>query len=438
MLYIRKSTRFGRGTLLLMLAAVLVGCGGGRPTPAPPEPVTLRFGYYTNMADYEALAEIFHESHPHITVELVPAYNYRSNLALDVLDNTNLDVIRWYSSYPTPERRERLLPLDALMETSETFPRDDMYPGAMEALQMDGTQWAIPAGLNVWVVYCDPLWFQAAGITPPAADWTLDDLVVAAEAVGDADDSIYGLCSTPDRGDIFTLTRLLGGQTFDDPQNPTGPTLNTSANIDALQWYANLRHEYGVIPDLDRFQRQFGGYGVAVEGAVMRGVCGFWLATYASRDGALWGGGQLKWGSGRVMLPLPHSREQSTRLMWVDGYYILAQSAHPNEAWEWITFLLEHQEAAGQMIPPRLSQINSELYATRMGENVVQIARSLPDDLIVIGAEVDTNETVGAIAEMYQDVAEQAVRGELDSRAAIQNALDEAQAQAEILFVAGQ
>ena len=437
MLCTRKSTRFGHIIPLLTFAVLLTGCGAALSPPPPPEPITLRFGHYTNMANYEPLAEMFHELHPHITVELVSAHNYGSSSAMDIMDSTDLDAIHWWSSYPTPERRERLLSLDAMLETSETFPRDDIYPGALEALQIDGTQWGIPAGLDPSVAYYDPVWFQAAGIRPPAADWTLDDMLVAAEAVSSLDDSVYGFCTTPDR-DIFAVARLLGGHVFDDLRNPTRPTLNIPANVDAIEWYTDLRHEYGAIPDPDRFQRQFGGYGVPVEGAVVRGVCGFWLASYAERGGALWGGGTLKWGSGRVMLPLPRVQRASTNIASVNGYYILASSAHPNEAWEWITFLLEHEEAAGQMIPPRLSQINSETYATRVGEDTVQIARTLPSDLVIVSAGVATNEAVGDIADMYWTVAEQAVRGQLDSRAAIQNALDEAQAQAEPLFTSRQ
>jgi ABC-type glycerol-3-phosphate transport system substrate-binding protein len=103
------------------------------------------FGYYTNMANYEPLAEQFHELHPHVTVELVTAYSDRGSNPLDVLDNADLDVIRWWDSYLTPERREGLLPLDAMVEVSEGFPLDDMVPGVMEALQIDGVQWGIPA-----------------------------------------------------------------------------------------------------------------------------------------------------------------------------------------------------------------------------------------------------------------------------------------------------
>jgi hypothetical protein len=71
-----------------------------------------------------------------------------------------------------------------------------------------------------------------------------------------------------------------------------------------------------------------------------------------------------------------------------------------------------------------------------VGENAVQIDRALPDDLIIVSASAATREVVGDVADMYSTVAGQAVRGELDSPAAIQNALDQAQVQAASLFVA--
>jgi multiple sugar transport system substrate-binding protein len=432
MLYTRNLISIGRGILVLTLVATLAGCGAARPTVIPLEPVTLRFGYYTNMANYEPLAEQFHELHPHVTVELVTAYSDRGSNPLDVMDDADLDVIRWWDSYLTPERRERLLPLDAMVEVSEGFPLDDMLPGVMEALQIDGVQWGIPAGLNLWVAYYDPVWFEMTGTAPPSAGWTLDDLLVAADAVHGVENLTYGFCSSAEQGDIFVLTRLLGGQ------NPTRPTLNTPANVDAIHWYASLRHEYGVIPDPARVRVQFRANGI--EEAIAQGMCGIWLASYGERGGALWAGGASGyglWSRERVMLPLPRGQE-AVSPGWVDGYYVLARSNYPNEAWEWISFLLEHGEAAGQMIPPRLSHVNSDAYAARVGADVVQVARNLPGDLFVVSAQANVDEDMGQIAEMYLDVADQALRGRLDGRAAIQGALDEAQTQAEALFTGGQ
>jgi ABC-type glycerol-3-phosphate transport system substrate-binding protein len=426
------------GFWALTLVAVVAGCGTPHPAAAPPEPVTLRFGYYTNRANYEPLAEQFHEMHPHVTVELVTAFSDRGNDPLDILESAELDVIRWGSGYPGPERRGRLLPLDAMVEVSEGFPLDDMVPGTMEALQIDGVQWGIPAGLNLWVAYYDPVWFELTGTATPPAGWTLDDLVVAADAVNGFENLIYGFCSTTERGDIFVLTRLLGGQLFDDVRNPTRPTLNTPANVDAIQWYANLRREYGVVPDPAHIRTQFRINGI--EQAIAQGMCGVWLASFGERGGLTWAGGASgygRWERERVMVSLPRGQEAIT-LGWVDGYYVLSQSNHPNEAWQWISFLVEHEAAAGQMIPPRLSHIHSEAFAARVGADALGIARDLPGHLHMVNAVVSADEDMGTIYDMYLDVADQALRGRLDGRAAIQGALDDAQARAEALFIGRQ
>jgi ABC-type glycerol-3-phosphate transport system substrate-binding protein len=434
----RNPSWIGHGILALTLAAVVAGCDAPQLAATPPEPVTLRFGYYTNRANYEPLAEQFHELHPHVTVELVTAFWDRGNDPLDILDSAELDAIRWGGGYLEPERLERLLPLDAMVEVSEEFPLDDMVPGTTEALRIDGIQWGIPAGLDLWVAYYDPVWFELTGTAPPPADWTLDDLVVAADGVNGYENLTYGFCSTTERGDIFALTRLLGGQLFGDLQNPTLPTLNTLANVDAIQWYASLRHEYGVVPDPARIRTQFRYNGI--EQAIAQGMCGVWLARFGERGGLTWGGGAGgygRWERERVMLPLPRGQETVT-LGWVDGYYVLSQSNHPAEAWEWISFLIEHEAAAGQMIPPRLSHIHSEAYAARVGADALGIARDLPDNLHMVNAVVSADEDMGTISEMYLDVADRALRGRLDGRAAIQGALDDAQTRAEALFIGGQ
>ena len=90
------------------------------------------------------------------------------------------------------------------------------------------------------------------------------------------------------------------------------------------------------------------------------------------------------------------------------------------------------------MIPPRISHIHSEAYAARVGADALGIARTLPDNLHMVNAVVSADEDMGTISEMYLDVADRALRGRLDGRAAIQGALDAAQTQAEALFIGGQ
>jgi hypothetical protein len=70
--------------------------------------------------------------------------------------------------------------------------------------------------------------------------------------------------------------------------------------------------------------------------------------------------------------------------------------------------------------------------------DALRIARDLPGNLHIVNAVVSASEDMGTISEMYLDVADRALRGRLDGRAAIQGALDEAQTQAEALFIGGQ
>jgi hypothetical protein len=90
------------------------------------------------------------------------------------------------------------------------------------------------------------------------------------------------------------------------------------------------------------------------------------------------------------------------------------------------------------MIPPRLSHIHSEAYAASVGADALGIARDLPGHLHIVNAVVSGDENVGTISDMYLDVADQALRGRLDGRAAIQGALDDAQTRAEALFIGRQ
>ncbi|WP_162909907.1 extracellular solute-binding protein [Aggregatilinea lenta] len=54
---------------------------------------------------------------------------------------------------------------------------DDFFPAALQSFQWDGRQWALPTTWNLAALWYDPAGFDAAGLTYPSPDWTLDDLV---------------------------------------------------------------------------------------------------------------------------------------------------------------------------------------------------------------------------------------------------------------------
>ena len=409
--------------------AVVTGCGGAAKPPTPtPQPVTLQFTAAETYADvYPGLIDEFHEAHPDVTVEWTQVGGPGAHSQLTC---ATCDVVRVNSQDLTEEQLAKYLPLDDLIAATKGFPGDDMAPGAMEALRYGGKQIAVPAGINPIVAYYNPGLFEAAGIDVPAPTWTLDDLAQTAQALGGAgeagsQDGIYGFCSVPQSADPAILTYLFGGQLVDNLTDPTRPTLNTQANREAVQWYADLRRIYQATPDPDEISRLYGDVNRAIYG----GRCGIWLGLYLDRSQYL----RFSSGSGRPVpgvLPLPRGRSPFG-VISLDGYAILRTTEHAGVAWQWIQFLLDRPEAAGPILPPRASQYGQKTFEAQAGEEAAAVARNLPPTLFVWGAGLD-DPALGGTVQAYLDAVDQVVRGGL----AVDSALDEAQTRAEAAFAA--
>lgn len=419
--------RFVFVSLLLIMVSLAAGCGRWRAIPTP-EPITLNFAARSRIADYASLAGQFHQLHPDVNIHLVDVDVFRGR-GLDALDTMEIDVVRWGQDYLTTERSNQLLPLDDVILADESFPYQDLYPGALEALQVQGIQRGIPAGLDFAVAYYNAPRFQAAGVTPPTPDWTPDDLLAAAMAVRNteaasvtATEFTYGFCTVPNSADPIYFTYLFGGRLFDRLPDPIRPILDDPMNIEAIQWYINLHLEYGVAPDPEEIRKYFPRGGIFE--AIVRGKCGLWFGQYSDRGGRAW---PAEWQGQGVMLPLPRGRAPFG-LIQVDGYYILAQSKHRQQAWEWVRFLLDHPEAAGLMLPPLPSQARSPEYVTRVGEEVAAVARRLPSEAMILPTATDP--VLAQTVELYLNAVAQALTGDIS----VEVVLNEAQIQAERLF----
>jgi ABC-type glycerol-3-phosphate transport system substrate-binding protein len=411
--------------LLLFIALLLAGCGGGRATPTP-EPITINFAVREKIADYQALATDFQLSHPGILINLIDIDIFRGE-GIAAIDTMEVDAVRWGTDYLTAERIEQIVPLDEVLEADDKLSGPDLYPGALKALQLQGVQLGVPAGIDFAVGYYNAPRFKNASVTPPAVDWTQDDLLADATAVNSTGDAnavnfTYGFCSLPNGADPVYFTYLFGGRLFDGLPEPTAPTFNEPANVEAIQWYTSLRTEYGVTPDPDEIRRAF-RRGLLYE-AIIRGKCGLWFGQFSDRGGKAW---PSEWEAEGVMLPLPRIRAPFA-LLQVDGYYILEQSKHRKEAWDWVRFLLDHQEAAGFMLPPFQSQTISSEYAGRVGKDVAAVARLLSTTAIVLPAGADP--ILEQSIALYVGAIDKVLSGEMD----VETALNDAQVQAEALF----
>jgi ABC-type glycerol-3-phosphate transport system substrate-binding protein len=210
---------------------------------------------------------------------------------------------------------------------------------------------------------------------------------------------------------------LFGGSLVDNIENPTKPTLNLPENVTAVEWYASLWSEYKLAPPVSDRSFEIYRYISGVE-------CGFWISwlDMFGYSGNL----ALK----PKALPLPKINKPFS-VATLDGYFIPQNTAHPKEAWQWITYLLQKPQVAGGQIPPLESQIDTSQFTNQISPDVLEIARTLSSNTHFIGIQYIENSTINQLGTLFSEAVNQVVIGETDA----QSALDAAQREAEKLFL---
>jgi hypothetical protein len=89
--------------LAVLLSTTSCNLSPAPPTPTP-EPITLRFAFRQNVADYRPLVSQFQQLHPGIVVKLVPIESFEHD-PLAEIDSQELDVVRWGQDFLTADRR---------------------------------------------------------------------------------------------------------------------------------------------------------------------------------------------------------------------------------------------------------------------------------------------------------------------------------------------
>jgi len=402
-----------------LVAIPLAGCAA----PAPPlEPVTLTFAYPDVDEEYYVeLVQKFNEQDPHIAVELRPMHD-DSPTDLSTGDVDVLVVAPW--TLGELQAEGAILDLDPFIEEDKSFDLSDFYPGTVELLTLEGRTWAVPAGLNMLVTFYNRDLFDLHNLPYPDVGWTWDDFLSRAVEISDPDAGIYGYVtsgttSNPPYFDAALFVYLHGGRLFDSLQAPTRATFDDPLTVEALQWYANLYHEYDVAPTPKEARSAFGGSQYAFYDGMRKGQVGMWFGGLSERGGMAW---SVEWFINWGMAPLPRDVQLITQAD-VEGYAIYSQTAYPDACWEWITFLTRQMpsSAAYRLMPARRSVAESRMYEQLAGAEVARTARASMENAMLIAPRA-----FGEFEDAMQVFA-QAVARVVNEEATPAEALDEAQ-----------
>ncbi|MDY6877508.1 MAG: extracellular solute-binding protein [Chloroflexota bacterium] len=386
-----------------LVTAALAGCGA-EITPVEPVTITFAFPESQDQSLYQPIAAAFQESHPNITINLRPDPN--NQWVRD--ESREVDAfVSWSASSLVADGTPLVLSLDPLLARTPELPLDDFYPRSLDMFRWEGALWALPAEVDLQVLYYNKDLFDESKVAYPQAGWTWDDLLLTAQRLTTVEGDPwsytghYGLASNPTWWDYVPFVYQHGGELFqfDDPLME-----------EAIQWYADLALVHGVMPRpedvlygnmYDMFQE---------EKAAM------WIGSLGSRNGMAGSMGMgigAPWNFDWGLVPLPGDQTEAT-LYGGRGYYITSRTAHVEEAWAWIQYL--SSQPTGRALPARRSVAEASGFRELAGDQVVTAALYAVEHLV---PPITLADVSPEMAETYLEIVESVVNGELTAAEAM-------------------
>jgi multiple sugar transport system substrate-binding protein len=382
--------------LILSLAVIpLAGCARGTPTP---EPVTITFAHPDSDTQYyQQLLAAFEEQYPYITVELRPKqWDMLGGLSAgdaDVFASSQF-ALNWL------QEQNGVLNLTPFIEQDESFDLADFFEGTVGLYTREGKTWAIPAGVDIMVMYYSRDLFDEGRVSYPENGWTWDDFLTAAMSLRDPGADVFGYGPLLDLFDPLTFIYQHGGRIFDDLENPTRTTFDDPLTIEALEWNSRLFFDYNVAPTPEQVETLFGRGGMGT--GVYRNKVGVWSGMLSDRGGRSW---PTEWTMRWGVVPLPRDARAAT-LTLVEGYYVSSETAHPEASWQWIAYI--SKQLPTRQTPVRRSLVESLDYEQQVGSEVAEVARlSLEDALLLSPDLANFEEAFGMFGQALEAIMAQ-------------------------------
>ncbi len=212
--------------------------------------VTLTVSGWSSSPAEDALVQQnlnkFQQSHPNIQVKWSPITgDYPTKMRANVASGNVPDVF-----YLQLGMAHEYITSNKLLNLSPYMTRDNVSPQSYYSSLMapfsckSGQVYGIPKDWNSLGVFYNKKMFQAAGITPPTANWTWDDMRAIAKKLtksGNAATSVYGITLPADASRWLAFLFANGGTVLN--KDGTQASFNTQAGIDSLNFYGGFNKD---------------------------------------------------------------------------------------------------------------------------------------------------------------------------------------------------
>jgi len=345
------------------------------PVPeAPPGATTITFGAPEFFADaLRKLARSFNQQHPDIFVQVKSLGQTGGGVQLNDVNSTG-DCFTRFGPLPA-DQLAAFLDLQPLLDADASFKISD-YPNALLTPFTSGSGlYGLPYAVGFRTLNYNQDAFDAANLSHPSGDWTLDDFMNAAQQLTSASDANkhYGFASLgpPIQAaqDVFFFLDQSGTSAATGSGATLRPNFTDPKVLQAIQTYMELLRS-------DSPHKQLPGYipgddsGNAVQ-LITNGQVGMWFDYGASFFNF---GSEDYTAFRRAIAPPPiNGGTVSDNDFAMRGMYISAKTQQIDACWSWLKYLSEDVSGLGGGFPARRSVAASDAFTKQAPTGSVDV-----------------------------------------------------------------
>lgn len=228
-------------------------------TPATIEPCEIRFAQFSagdnNAETFYQMLQLFHEAYPEITVidETTGYGEYFNNLVTQFAGGNAPDLFELnaenFISFVTRDQTAPVGPVVDSLGMDLSAYNQGLIDNFCSA---DGELYALPYSFSTVVMVYNMDMFDAAGLEYPNSDWTMDDVLAAAQQLAKPEEDIWGFSTEMHQlWAFYKKAAWNGGRVISE--DGTRFTINSPENIEAFQMLQDLVWVHHVMPTQDEF-----------------------------------------------------------------------------------------------------------------------------------------------------------------------------------------
>ena len=422
-----------------VVAMFATACGGGTssssappagtqastPASSPstnpsPSAEAVKLTYFTfsaapdHLKDLDAIIKAFQIAHPNITIEVqTAAYaDYFTKLQTAVAGGTAPDTFEMnYENFVTYASAGSLADISSQAQATASA----YYPKAYAVFQADGKQYGLPESFSDVLLFYNKDVFDKAGQTYPTADWKWADELAAAKKLTKG--GVWGDFQPVQFFEFYKVLAQNGGQFFN--ADKTAASFNDAKGVEAASWLIDKANKDKVMPTT----AQMGGQ----DDTAM-----FKAGKLAMWHNGIWQFSGMKDAPFKWDVSVEPGNAVKAHHFFANAVVASAKTAHPDEAFAWLSFLTSSPEAvktrldASWELPAVADQSQFSSYLSQTPpDNRKAVFDALSD--IVVPPVIEQQSQL-------QDTVTKALEKAQTGQATVQAALDDAAKQVDALL----